>query len=152
MPWKAFGVMLSLYCGISLWLFSHLSSLCSVWPQEHALWRQTGPQAQFPQQHPLCEASRPRGQGARLRAFSKSPKSSGCCFVAQFCPTLCNPMDCRASLSMGFSRQEYWSQLPFPSLGDLQPRDWTYFSCIGRWILYHWATREAPPKFCSSSN
>ena len=22
-------------------------------------------------------------------------------------------------LSMGFSRQEYWSELPFPSLGDL---------------------------------
>ena len=26
---------------------------------------------------------------------------------------------CQASLSMGFSRQEYWSGLPFPSLGDL---------------------------------
>ena len=26
---------------------------------------------------------------------------------------------CQAPLSMGFSRQEYWSQLPFPSPGDL---------------------------------
>ena len=26
---------------------------------------------------------------------------------------------CQASLSMEFSRQEYWSGLPFPSLGDL---------------------------------
>ena len=25
----------------------------------------------------------------------------------------------QAPLSMGFSRQEYWSQVPFPSLGDL---------------------------------
>ena len=25
----------------------------------------------------------------------------------------------QAPLSMGFSRQEYWSVLPFPSLGDL---------------------------------
>ena len=25
----------------------------------------------------------------------------------------------KASLTMGFSRQEYWSGLPFPSLGDL---------------------------------
>jgi len=25
----------------------------------------------------------------------------------------------QAPLSMGFSRQEYWSGLPFPSLGDL---------------------------------
>ena len=38
--------------------------------------------------------------------------------VAQSCPTLCNPMD-QASQSMGFSRQEYWSGVPFPSLGDL---------------------------------
>ena len=29
----------------------------------------------------------------------------------------------QAPLSMGFSRQEYWSGLPFPSLGDLpKPR------------------------------
>ena len=26
---------------------------------------------------------------------------------------------CQASLSMGFPRQEYWSELPFPSPGDL---------------------------------
>ena len=25
----------------------------------------------------------------------------------------------QASLSMGFSRQEYWNELPFPSPGDL---------------------------------
>ena len=41
--------------------------------------------------------------------------------VAQSCPTLCDPMDLayQASLSTGFSRQEYWSGLPFPSPGDL---------------------------------
>ena len=42
--------------------------------------------------------------------------------VAQSCPTLCNPVDCiacQAPLSMGLSRQEYWSGLPLPSLGDL---------------------------------
>ena len=34
---------------------------------------------------------------------------------------LCDPKDlaCQAPLSMGFSRQEYWSELPFPSPGDL---------------------------------
>ena len=26
---------------------------------------------------------------------------------------------CQAPLNMGFSRQEYWSELPFPSPGDL---------------------------------
>ena len=35
----------------------------------------------------------------------------------QSCPTLCDPRDGspRASLSLGFSRQEHWSGLPFPS-------------------------------------
>ena len=35
----------------------------------------------------------------------------------QSCPTLCDPMDSspQAPLSTGFSRQEYWSGLPFPS-------------------------------------
>ena len=28
-------------------------------------------------------------------------------------------VDCQASPPMGFSRQEYWSGLPFPSSGDL---------------------------------
>ena len=35
---------------------------------------------------------------------------------------LFEPMDCslhQASPSMGFSRQEYWSRLPFPPPGDL---------------------------------
>ena len=41
--------------------------------------------------------------------------------VAQSCPSLCHPMDHspRAPLSMGFSRQEYWSGLSFPSPGDI---------------------------------
>ena len=41
--------------------------------------------------------------------------------LAQWCPTLCDPVDCtlQAPLSMGFSRQEYWGGLPFPSPGDL---------------------------------
>ena len=38
--------------------------------------------------------------------------------VAQSCLTPRDPMDCslRAPPSMGFSRQEYWSGLPLPSL------------------------------------
>ena len=40
--------------------------------------------------------------------------------VTQSCPTLCDAMDyiaCQTPLCMGFSRQEYWSGLPFPSPG-----------------------------------
>ena len=32
----------------------------------------------------------------------------------QSCPTLCDPTD-EGPLSLGFSRQEHWSGLPFPS-------------------------------------
>ena len=40
--------------------------------------------------------------------------------VAQLRPILCDPVDCsQAPPSMGFSRQEYWSGLPFSSPGDL---------------------------------
>ena len=40
--------------------------------------------------------------------------------VTQSRPTLCDPVDCSLpSSSMGFSRQEYWSGLPFPFPGDL---------------------------------
>ena len=44
------------------------------------------------------------------------------CCCAQSCLTLCNPMDCIAHqvpLSMEFSRQTYWSGLPFHSPGNL---------------------------------
>ena len=41
--------------------------------------------------------------------------------VPKSCPTLATPwtVACQTPLSMGFSRQEYWNGLPFPSLGDL---------------------------------
>ena len=41
--------------------------------------------------------------------------------VAKLCLTLEPPwtVACQAPLSMGFSRQEYWSGLPFSSPGDL---------------------------------
>ena len=43
------------------------------------------------------------------------------CSAAQSCPTVYNPMDCRpqASLSVEFSRQEYWCGLPCPPPGAL---------------------------------
>ena len=41
--------------------------------------------------------------------------------VAQLCPTLVTPWAVahQAPLSLGFSRQEYWSGLPISSPGDL---------------------------------
>ena len=80
---------------------------------------------------------------------------AGVCHVPQSCPTLCHPVDCNlpGCLSMGSSRQEYWSGF---SRGSSQPRDRTHVSCIsctGRWILYHWCHLGSPrllrwpPKF-----
>ena len=44
-----------------------------------------------------------------------------CGLVAKSCPTLATPwtISCQAPLSMGFSRQEYWNGLRFPSPEDL---------------------------------
>ena len=44
-----------------------------------------------------------------------------CVLDAQSCPTLWGPwtVSCQAPLSMGFSRQEYWSGLSFPPPRDL---------------------------------
>ena len=62
----------------------------------------------------------------------------------------------QADLSMGFFRQDYWSELPFPIPGDLpdpgiepeSPVSLVSISCIGRWILYNWAIWEAPSRTC----
>ena len=58
-----------------------------------------------------------------------------CVQSLQSCVTLWT-VACQAPLSMGFSRQEYWSGLPCPPPGDLGTYI-SYVSCIGRWVLYH---------------
>ena len=40
---------------------------------------------------------------------------------------------------MEFSRQEYWSAIPF-SKGSSQPRDWTWVSCTAGGFLTVWGT------------
>ena len=49
------------------------------------------------------------------------PIFCGGSLVAKLCLTVEIPwtIACQALLSMGFSRQEYWSGLPFPTPGDL---------------------------------
>ena len=61
--------------------------------------------------------------------------------------TLCDPIARQAPLSMGFCRQEYWNELPCPSSGNLPDpgiEPVSHVSCIGRQVLHHWATWEAP--------
>ena len=62
--------------------------------------------------------------------------------VAQSCLTLCNSTTVAGQdpLSMGFSRQELWSGLPFPSpRGFSQPRDQTQIKTLlhSRQIFHH---------------
>ena len=61
------------------------------------------------------------------------------------CVRLYDPMTVahQTPLGMGFSRQEYWSEVPFPSS---QPGDRTHISwgsCLSKRILHHRATWEA---------
>ena len=74
------------------------------------------------------------------------------CTCAQSCPTFATPWTRtrQSSPSMEFSQQEYWSGLPLYPLGESSwPRDWTCLSCLGRWILYHWATWESLEGNCA---
>ena len=58
---------------------------------------------------------------------------------------------CQAPLSMGFSRQEYSSGLPCPSLEDF-PTCISYVSCIGRYVLYHQCYLRSPSYGCLPLN
>ena len=65
------------------------------------------------------------------------------CSVAQSRPALCDPMNCRLSGSsvQGIFQERIleWVAISFSS-GSSRPRNQTDASCIGRQILYHWAT------------
>ena len=68
------------------------------------------------------------------------------CSVAQTSPTLCDPMDCSPSASSVHrilqAKILEWIAISFSRVSSW-PRDWTHISgvsCIGRQILYHWAT------------
>ena len=67
----------------------------------------------------------PQGEGVKNHLSFLDPQSplamEGHNTHTQYCPTLCDPMDCSrpGSSVHGFSGQEYWSRLPFPSPGNL---------------------------------
>ena len=67
-------------------------------------------------------------------------------WVAQLCPTLCDPMDCSPPGSSVHgvlqARVLEGAAIPF-SRESSQPRDWTRFSCLAGGFLTVWATREA---------
>ena len=69
-----------------------------------------------------CQAI--KGHGGRFSEYAKQNKPVWEVLVTQSCLTLCDPIVCSLPVSsvcgyLGFSRQEYWNRLPFPSSGDL---------------------------------
>ena len=70
-----------------------------------------------------CDSMDFRNGGAQAQSSKNLFTVTFVCVMSlQSCLTLCDPMDYiahQAPLSMGFSRQEYRSGLPFPSPGDL---------------------------------
>ena len=68
-----------------------------------------------------------------------------CSLVAKSCLVLLWPHGaCQALLSMGFSRQEYWRELSFPSPGDLpNPGIEPVSPALAGRFFNHWATWEA---------
>ena len=81
----------------------------------------------------------------RCRIIANSQSCCGC-LVPRLCLTLCDPTDCSPPGSsvheISQARMLEWVAIPF-SRGAFWPRDRTPVSCITRWILNHWATREA---------
>ena len=74
------------------------------------------------------------------------------CMLIQLCLTLWDSMDCRLTGSSvhGIFRARIleWVAISSPR-GSSWPRDQTWVSCvscISRWILYLWATREGLPQ------
>ena len=85
-----------------------------------------------------------------LYILDSDPLWSMMCMHTQSSPTLCDPWPVahQASLPVEFSRQEYWSRLPFPSSEDLpdpgmEPASLVSSALAGEFFT-SWATREAP--------
>ena len=72
--------------------------------------------------------------------------SGGYGLVAKSCPTLATPwtVACKAPLSMGFSRQEYWSGFPFLFQGIFLTQESNPGILCCRQILYQLSYKESP--------
>ena len=68
------------------------------------------------------------------------------CSVAKSCPTLCDFLDYSSPGSSvhEISKGRLLDRVAISFYRESsRPRDWNHVFCIVRWVLYHWATREA---------
>ena len=70
---------------------------------------------------PFFSLSTKPGQTVSGPAGERGPSEARCCVLGRFRRFFATlwTIACQSPLSMGFSREEYWSGLPFPSPGDL---------------------------------
>ena len=89
--------------------------------------------------HKLCVTVRKRGQ------------KEGYCLVPKSCNSLVYHTPGSSIYGISQARILEWVALSF-FRGSSRPRVQTHVSYIGRWILYHWATREAPVNWLKKHN
>ena len=95
--------------------------------QTHVHWVSDAIQPSHPLSSPSCSALNLSQHQDLFRWVGSSHQEASASVSTmnkdntKFCPTLAIPwtVACQAPLCMGFSRQEYWSGLPFPSPGEL---------------------------------
>ena len=76
-------------------------------------------------------------------------------FSCVWCCATPGTAGCQAPLSMRFSRQEYWSGLPFPPPGDLSDPGielTSLVSCTGKQVLYHLAVSSVAQSYLTLCN
>ena len=118
-------------------------------------WKQSG--IRLFQSHLTVGRFQPPGNQAtcpnppRSKAAEPKLKPKSVCGLSHFSHVWLNdPMDCSPP---GYSVHEILQErilerVAMPSFrGSSRPRDQSQVSCIGRWILSRWATREAPPEY-----
>ena len=99
---------------------------------------------------PLWDAKRPGIRGYSHTCTNAAP-TQGCTLSHSVVSDFATPMHCRLlcppgkTLSVEFSRQEYWSGLLFPTPGNLSD-PWTEPSCFARGTLHHHTNWETPHK------
>ena len=98
----------------------------------------------------VSNIGRPHPQSLIYNFIVRVYLSICCCLLTKWvmlCSTLCDPIDCSLPGSsvhwISQAKILEWFAISF-SRASSPPRDWSYIPCIGRWILYYWATWEAP--------
>ena len=86
-----------------------------------------------------------KGRMISQRWYWVNQQKNCCCLVTNSCLTFLRPyrlyLPESSAHGIYLARMLEWVTISF-SKGSSQHRDWTHISCIGRQIVYHWATNR----------